>query len=52
MSVIADEYWDDAIDDYGIPALVLMENAGVQVVESMDAYFGDEGPELVAVMCG
>ena len=42
----------DAIDDYGIPALVLMENAGVQVVESMDAYFGDEGPELVAVMCG
>ena len=41
-----------AIDDYGIDELVLMENAGVQVVESMDEYFGDAAPEVVAVMCG
>lgn len=41
-----------AIDDYGIAELVLMENAGVQVVESMDEYFGDDGPDLIAVMCG
>ncbi len=41
-----------AIDDYGIAELVLMENAGVQVVESMDEYFGDSGPDLIAVMCG
>jgi len=41
-----------AIDDHGIPEMVLMENAGVQVVEAMEEYFGDTQPELVAVMCG
>ena len=42
----------DAINGYGISESVLMENAGVQVVESMDEYFGDGVPELIAVMCG
>ena len=42
----------EAINDYGISESVLMENAGVQVVESMDEYFGDGVPELIAVMCG
>jgi len=41
-----------AIEDDGIPELVLMENAGTQVVESMEEFFGDEQPELVAVLCG
>ena len=41
-----------AIHDHGIPELVLMENAGVQVVEAMEEFFGEEPPELVAVMCG
>ena len=41
-----------AIEEHGIPELVLMENAGTQVVESMDEYFGDDAPELVAVLCG
>jgi len=41
-----------AIDDHGIPELVLMENAGVQVVECMEEFFGDTPPALVAVMCG
>ena len=36
----------EAINDYGISESVLMENAGVQVVESMDEYFGDGVPEL------
>jgi NAD(P)H-hydrate epimerase len=41
-----------AIDDHGIAELVLMENAGVQVVECMEEFFGDTPPELVAIMCG
>ena len=42
----------EAINDYGISESVLMENAGVQVVESIDEHFGDGVPELIAVMCG
>ena len=42
----------EATNVYGISESVLMENAGVQVVESMDEYFGDGVPELIAVMCG
>ena len=41
-----------AIDEHGIPELVLMENAGTQVVEAIGEYFADEPPELVAVLCG
>ena len=41
-----------AIDDFGIPEIVLMENAGTQVVESMEEFFDAEQPELIAVLCG
>ncbi len=41
-----------AINEHGIPELVLMENAGVQVVEALDEFFGQEALDLVAVLCG
>ncbi len=41
-----------AIDDYGIPGLVLMENAGTQVVEAMEEFFESDAPGSVAVCCG
>jgi len=40
------------IDDIGIPAIVLMENAGRQVVAAMEATFEDLGDKAVAVLCG
>ncbi len=40
------------IDDIGIPAIVLMENAGRQVVAAMEASFEDLGDKSVAVLCG
>jgi NAD(P)H-hydrate epimerase len=40
------------IDDVGIPAIVLMENAGRQVVAAMEASFEDLGDKSVAVLCG
>jgi NAD(P)H-hydrate epimerase len=41
-----------AIDGLGIPSLVLMENAGRQVVDAMEASLGDLGEARVAVLCG
>jgi len=41
-----------AIDDYGIPGLLLMENAGTQVVEAMEEFFEADAPGSVAVCCG
>ena len=40
------------IDEVGIPAIVLMENAGRQVVAAMEATFEDLGEKTVAVLCG
>src|SRR6476646_5599779 len=40
------------IDDIGIPSLVLMENAGRQVVAAMEAMHADMMHERVAVLCG
>jgi ADP-dependent NAD(P)H-hydrate dehydratase / NAD(P)H-hydrate epimerase len=40
------------IDDIGIPSLVLMENAGRQVVAAMEAMYADLGDRQVAVLCG
>ena len=40
------------IDDIGIPSLVLMENAGRQVVAAMEAMHGDLLERQVAVLCG
>ncbi len=40
------------IEDIGIPSLVLMENAGRQVVAAMEAVHGDLQEHSVAVLCG
>ena len=41
-----------AIDDYGIAGEVLMENAGLQVVEALTSHFGEQPPASVALLCG
>ena len=40
------------IEDIGIPSLVLMENAGRQVVAAMEAIHTDMAERQVAVLCG
>ena len=40
------------IEEIGIPSLVLMENAGRQVVAAMEAVHGDLQERQVAVLCG
>src|SRR5215470_20182298 len=40
------------IEDIGIPSLVLMENAGRQVVAAMEAMYSDLAERHVAVLCG
>jgi hydroxyethylthiazole kinase-like uncharacterized protein yjeF len=40
------------IDDVGIPAIVLMENAGRQAVAAMEAAFDDLPTSRVGVVCG
>ncbi len=40
------------IEEIGIPSLVLMENAGRQVVAAMEANLEDLGGSSVAVLCG
>jgi hydroxyethylthiazole kinase-like uncharacterized protein yjeF len=40
------------IEDIGIPSLVLMENAGRQVVAAMESVYPDLGDRRVAVLCG
>jgi NAD(P)H-hydrate epimerase len=40
------------IHDIGIPSLVLMENAGRQVVAAMESFFSDLSERQVAVVCG
>src|SRR5712671_2304220 len=40
------------IDEIGIPSLVLMENAGRQVVAAMEAMYGELLEHQVAVVCG
>ena len=41
-----------AIDDIGIPSLVLMENAGRQAVAAMEAMYSDLTDRRVGVLCG
>src|ERR671912_1411931 len=45
----ADRY---TIEEIGIPALVLMENAGRQVVAAMEATYEEQLAGRVAVLCG
>jgi len=40
------------IEEVGIPSLVLMENAGRQVVAAMEAIYSDLADRHVAVLCG
>lgn len=40
------------IDDIGIPAVVLMENAGRQAVAAIESAFGDLPTSRVAILCG
>jgi hydroxyethylthiazole kinase-like uncharacterized protein yjeF len=40
------------IDDVGIPSIVLMENAGRQVVAAMEALVDDLAARRVAILCG
>src|SRR5262245_40626942 len=40
------------IDDVGIPSIVLMENAGRQVVAAMESTFESLSSMRVAVLCG
>ena len=40
------------IEEVGVPSLLLMENAGLQVVAAMDARFGSLATRRVAVLCG
>jgi len=41
-----------AIEEIGIPSLVLMENAGRQTVAAMEAVYGDLPERQVGVLCG
>src|SRR5690606_35112554 len=41
-----------AIDTYGIPGVVLMENAGAQVVRIVRQEYPDLATQRVAVLCG
>ena len=40
------------IDDLGLPSIVLMENAGRQVVAAMEALIDDLDARRIAVLCG
>jgi NAD(P)H-hydrate epimerase len=40
------------IEDIGVPSLVLMENAGRQVVAAMEAAFEDLASRQVVILCG
>src|SRR3954465_1399396 len=40
------------VEEIGIPSLVLMENAGRQVVAALEAMHGELLTEHVAVLCG
>lgn len=40
------------IEDIGIPAIVLMENAGRQAVAAMEAMYDDLADRRVAILCG
>lgn len=56
MRVLTSQQMRDAdrrtVEDIGITSIVLMENAGRQVVAAMDTAFGDLSELRVAVLCG
>ena len=56
MKVVTAEQMRDldrrAMTEYGMPGVVLMENAGRAVVDAMEQVFGPLGGKRVAVFCG
>jgi NAD(P)H-hydrate epimerase len=56
MRILNSEQMRDAdrrtIHDVGIPAIVLMENAGRQIVAALEATFEDLAERSVAILCG
>ena len=41
-----------AIEDYGIPSIVLMENAALRVVEFLEAKFAPLSEKKIVILCG
>ncbi len=41
-----------AIEEIGIPSIVLMENAGLQAVQAMERHFGPLAGKRVCIVCG
>lgn len=41
-----------AIEELGIPGIVLMENAGLQVVQAMEQHFGSLAGKNICIVCG
>ena len=41
-----------AIEDYGIPSIVLMENAALRVVEFLEAKFAPLAEKKIVILCG
>ncbi|MGI6037517.1 MAG: NAD(P)H-hydrate dehydratase [Limnochordia bacterium] len=41
-----------AIEEYGIPGIVLMENAGLQVIKAMERRWGDLTSKRIVIMAG
>ena len=41
-----------AIEDYGIPSIVLMENAALRVIEFLEAKFAPLSKKKIVVLCG
>jgi NAD(P)H-hydrate epimerase len=39
-------------EEFGIPGILLMENAGMRVVEALESRFGELEPASVAILCG
>ena len=56
MRILSSSQMRDAdrrtIEEVGIPAVVLMENAGRQVVAALEAVFEDLADRQVAILCG
>ena len=46
------DFDQSAIEDYGIPSIVLMENAALRVVEFLEAKFAPLSEKKIVILCG